>query len=430
MSHTLADDQKQSAEHFTRTRKLSLPNLITLVLSLVTSDKSAGVDIHSGEFFKQARRSGCWPEAEAVHRSAVTKARSRLPWSVFTDLLADSVQLAYSLWPESPEYTWHGMTAVAFDGSKYHLPASPELRKAFDPNSGLTVPGKGHYPQCLVSTAFDVFRRLPIARAISPLAEGNEREDVKELLPQLPDRPLVLLFDRGYPSYDLLYYLRDTSPDSAFVFRCPAQSTFKAVENFVQSGRSEAVIWLDTASRIRRKRPGPKSIKLRVVRLESPDGTLSVLLTNLTGSRQYPAESLVELYFRRWRIEEQYRDEKLHLDIEMFHSHSENGIRQELLAVLVMCVISRTLIALLTDPNPDRLSTPQFKNAVRALASEVVVFTAAYPEIARNVFQELLVEITRVQYYHPKKPRKSYPRVSRKPINKWQQDKSKRIADA
>jgi len=64
------------------------------------------------------------------------------------------------------------------------------------------------------------------------------------------------------------------------------------------------------------------------------------------------------------------------------------------------------------------------------LASEVVVFTAAYPEIARNVFQELLVEITRVQYYHPKKPRKSYPRVSRKPINKWQQDKSKRIADA
>lgn len=365
-----------------------------------------------------------------MHRSAVTKARSRLPWSVFTDLLADSVQLAYSLWPESPEYTWHGMTAVAFDGSKYHLPASPELRKAFDPNSGLTVPGKGHYPQCLVSTAFDVFRRLPIARAISPLAEGNEREDVKELLPQLPDRPLVLLFDRGYPSYDLLYYLRDTSPDSAFVFRCPAQSTFKAVENFVQSGRSEAVIWLDTASRIRRKRPGPKSIKLRAVRLESPDGTLSVLLTNLTGSRQYPAESLVELYFRRWRIEEQYRDEKLHLDIEMFHSHSENGIRQELLAVLVMCVISRTLIALLTDPNPDRLSTPQFKNAVRALASEVVVFTAAYPEIARNVFQELLVEITRVQYYHPKKPRKSYPRVSRKPINKWQQDKSKRIADA
>jgi len=67
---------------------------------------------------------------------------------------------------------------------------------------------------------------------------------------------------------------------------------------------------------------------------------------------------------------------------------------------------------------------------MRALASEVVVFTAAYPEIARSVFRELLEEIARVQHYHPKRPRKPYPRVSRKPINKWQQDKSKRIADA
>jgi hypothetical protein len=325
------------------------------------------------------------------------------------------------------------MTAVAFDGSKYHLPATPELRQAFDPNSGLAFPGKGHYPQCLVSTAFDVFRRLPIARVVSPLAEGNEREEVKVLLPQLPDRPLVLLFDRGYPSYDLIQYLRATTPDHAFVFRCPAQSTFKAVENFVQSERSEAIIWLDTASRLNRKRsgnPGQKSIKLRAVRLASPDGKLSVLLTNLIDTTEYPATSLVDLYFRRWRIEEQYRDEKTQLDIEAFHSHSENGIRQELLAVLVMCVISRTLIALLTDPDPNRLSTPQFKNAVRALANDVVLFTAAYPETALKVFRELIEEIARVQYYHPKTPRKSYPRVSRKPINKWQQDKSKRIADA
>lgn len=399
----------------------------------MTSDKSDGVDIHSGEFFKQARRSDCWPDAEAVHRSAVTKARSRLKWSVFENLLSDSVQLAYTLWPEAPEYTWHGMTAVAFDGSKYHLPATPELREAFDPNSGLAFPGKGHYPQCLVSTAFDVFRRLPIARVVSPLAEGNEREDVKALLPQLPDRPLVLLFDRGYPSYDLIHHLRATTPNHAFVFRCPAQSTFKAVENFVQSERSEAIIWLDTASRLNRKRsgnPGQKSIKLRAVRLASPDGKLSVLLTNLIDTTEYPATSLVDLYFRRWRIEEQYRDEKTQLDIESFHSHSENGIRQELLAVLVMCVISRTLIALLTDPDPNRLSTPQFKNAVRALANDVVLFTAAYPETALKVFRELIEEIARVQYYHPKTPRKSYPRVSRKPINKWQQDKSKRIADA
>jgi len=368
-----------------------------------------------------------------VHRSAVTKARNKLSWRVFDNLLADAVQLAYTLWPKSPEYTWHGLTAVAFDGSKYNLPATPELRAAFDPDSGLDFPGKGHYPQCLVSTAFDVFRRLPIARAVSPLPTGNEREDVKALLPRLPDRPLVLLFDRGYPSYDLVGHLIETAPQHAFVFRCPARSTFKAVEQFVHSGRPDALIWLDAASRIRRKRPDShtsKSIKLRAVRLESPDGTLSVLLTNLVDSTRYSAEALVELYFRRWRIEEQYRDEKTHLDIESFHSRSENGIRQELLAVLAMCVISRTLMAMMTEQYPNRLHSPQFKNAVHTLSREAALLAAQQPEAALQIFRELLEEIARVKYYHPKKPRKSYPRVSQKPVNKWQTGKQRRRACA
>jgi hypothetical protein len=81
------------------------------------------------------------------------------------------------------------------------------VRIAFDPHSGLEHPGKGHYPQCLVSTVYDVFRRLPIARTIQPMAEANEREEVKALLPQIPHGG-VLLFDRGYPSYDLLAHLQ------------------------------------------------------------------------------------------------------------------------------------------------------------------------------------------------------------------------------
>lgn len=396
---------------------------------MVASGKNQGVDSKSGEFFKQARRSGLWPTAEAVHRSAVTKARSKLPWQIFETLLADAVQLAYSLWPEAPEYTWHGMTAVAFDGSKYDLPATPELRAKFDPDSGLDFPGKGHYPQCLVSTAFDVFRRLPLARSISPIHQGNEREDVKDLLPRLPQVSQVLLFDRGYPSYDLIRYLHESPEQHAFVFRCPAQSTFKAVTQFIQSGKADAQIWLDCASQIKGTR-SVNSIPLRVVRLESPDGTLSVLITNLLNPAQYPAESVVELYFRRWRIEEQYRDEKTHHDIESFHSRSENGVKQEMFAIVIMCVIARTLMVLMTEPNPERLCTPQFKNAMRTLASEAALLTAKNPDLALSLFQELLSEIARVKYYPPKQARKSYPRVSRKPVNKWQQDKAKKMANA
>ena len=88
------------------------------------------------------------------------------------------------------------------------------------------------------------------------------------------------------------------------------------------------------------------------MRLESPGGTLPVLITNLLNSDLYTPQSIIELYFRRWQIEEKYRDEKTHLDIETFHSQSFDGIKQGLLAVIIMCVISSAMMVLVTEDNP------------------------------------------------------------------------------
>lgn len=137
---------------------------------------------------------------------SVTKARAKLSWPAFEDLHRDAVRLAYELWPGSDGGTWQGLSVLAIDGSKYDLLASPALRMAFDPDSGLDRAGKGHYPQCLVSTVQDVFRRLPIARTVRPIADANEREELKALLPFIPPGG-ALLCDRGYPSDDLIDFV-------------------------------------------------------------------------------------------------------------------------------------------------------------------------------------------------------------------------------
>jgi hypothetical protein len=87
-------------------------------LFLTAGGKSQGVDGKSGAFFRHARRSGLWPEAEAVHRSAVTKARAKLCWTAFERLHRDAVRLAYEGWPASEEDTWQGLSVFAIDGSK------------------------------------------------------------------------------------------------------------------------------------------------------------------------------------------------------------------------------------------------------------------------------------------------------------------------
>jgi hypothetical protein len=360
-----------------------------LLLSLTGSGKGQGVDGKAGAFFRHARRSGLWPEAEAVHRSTVTKARAKLPWTAFEQVHHDAVGLAYALWPASADATWQGLSVFAIDGSKYDLPASPALREAFDPKSGLEHPGKGHYPQCLVSTAYDVFRRLPIARTVRSIAQADEREEVKALLPQIPSGGL-LLFDRGYPSYDLIGHLH-RQYQGYWVIRCPATSTFPAVEAFVHSDQSEATLTLTPP------KAGP--IPLRVVRLVAPDGNVSVLLTNLNDSIRFPATAVIALYFRRWAVETHYRDEKTSLDIETFHSRTENGIRQELFAILILAVIARILMVLSTAPDHPAAAAPQFKHAMITLAEEAFVLTPRCPQQARAIFRELLSEIARVRYY-------------------------------
>jgi hypothetical protein len=389
-------------------------------LFLTAGGKSHGVDGKSGAFFRHARRSGLWPEAEAVHRSAVTKARAKLSWTAFERLHRDAVRLAYAVWPASEEDTWQGLPVFAIDGSQYALPASTALRAAFDPDSGLDQPGQGHYPQGLVSTVQEVFRRLPMARTVRPIADANEREALKALLPHMPAGG-VLLCDCGYPSYDRIDFVQ-RHYQGYWRFRGPAQSTFPAVEQFMQLGREDALIRLQP--------PQGAALTVRAIRLPSPDGTLSVLLTNLLEAQRFTAAAIIARYFRRWAVETQYRDEKTSLDSETFHSHTENGIRQELFAILLVAVIARLLRVLMTDRDHPSGVEPQLKHAMITVATEAAVLTPHCPILALAIFAELLNEIARVRYYPPKTSRPSQPRVSRQPISKWQISKTKRLMNA
>ena len=416
---------KLAFSDFTRNSKLTFSKLIIFILSIVASGKSKGVDSKSGEFFKDARRSNLWPDAKAIHRSTLTKARNKVTWKIFENIFHDAVKLAYELWPRDSGHLWCGMSVFAFDGSKYDLPATDAIRKRFDPNSGLANPGRGHYPQCLISTAYDVFRRIPVARTVVSMQDANEREEAKLMIPYIPGGS-VLLFDRGYPSYDLIHFLKK-SYSGYFLFRCPASNTFPAVEKFIRSDVNESVIHIDPSSNFLKKtdnkiKSEAKQIKLRVIKLVSNDGTLSVLLTNLSAKKKFSAKMIIRLYFRRWEVENHYRDEKIYLEIEKFHTKTGNGIRQELFAVLIMTVISKTLMQL----SPSGETEPQFKNAVMTLADEAAILLPDDPQTAARIFREVLEEIARVKYYRPKTARPSQPRITKKANNKWCKDKVKK----
>jgi hypothetical protein len=355
----------------------------------------------------------------------LTKAREKISWEVFRDLLVKAVVLAYELWPDSPAYLWHGLSVFAIDGSKYDLPATKEIRGKYDPDSGLGNPGKGHFPTCLVSTLYDIFRRLPIARTVVGIKEANEREEAKKLLPCLPNpAKSVCLFDQGYPSFDLIFHLLGNFL-GYFVFRCPISNSFPAIAAFIKSGKKEAIIWITPSSSFLSKlsvknRINCSPIKLRIIRLIHPDGSISVLLTNLYKKNLFPRKAIIDLYFRRWGIETHYRDEKVVLEIEKFHTTKINGILQELYAVMIMSVISRVLMTMSSEKFCSDKQELQFKNAILTLAADATILAPEDPAKAAEIFNDILLAIARVKYYRPKKSRISQPRFTKKALNKWQ----------
>jgi hypothetical protein len=319
------------------------------------------------------------------------------------------------------------MSVYAIDSSKYSLPATEEIRSEFDPKSGIFHSGKGHYPECRVTTAYDVFRRLPMGMSIVK-ADSSEREEAKAVLPFIPKRNVVL-FDRGYPSYGLILHLKQNYK-GYFVFRCPARSTFPAVEAFLRGRQLEGTVYIAPSDKylvriLRHQREEAKALKLRVIRLVSPDGTVSVLLTNLFNRRKFHKREIVKLYFRRWEVEVFYRDEKTVLEVEKFHGRTCNSIYQEIYAATIMIVIARTLMVIASETTSSEF---QLKNAIMTLASEVAVLAPDDPQRAAVILTEIIEEISRVKYYRPKSLRPSPARVTKRAPNRWCYEKRRKLA--
>lgn len=327
------------------------------------------------------------------------------------------VHLAYEIWPKHDRFSWSGLNIIAIDGSKYNMPATKEMRLIYQPNSGLQK-GKGHYPQTLVSTAYDVCRRIPVARTVVP-ANGSERAEALKMLSLLP-RHSVVVFDRGYPSYDLFSIMaREDHLD--FLFRCPAKSTFPAVMKFLNSQHRDALLLIEPSYDFRRRhgQSAGEPVMVRAIKATKKSGDINVFLTSLIDPSSYPTEEIIALYEYRWAVEDYYRNEKTYFKIESFHARTPNGVVQELFAAAIMAVIAGILRVTAVSQEINTPNWPQVKHSILAAASEAAFLVADLTSSAWQVFKELLAEIKRVRYYKPKEKRPPQPRVSKQPKNKW-----------
>ena len=154
-----------------------------------------------------------------------------------------------------------------------------------------------------------------------PYATGERELAAEYLLYSSPDD--LFLYDRGYPAFWLFAFHAQEQRHYCARVRHDFHSEVKA---FVADGAKERIVVLtpNTAS-ARQCREGhlpADPLRVRLIRVELESGEVEVLITSLLNTKAYPYRAFAKLYALRWGIEENYKREKQHLEIENFSGRS------------------------------------------------------------------------------------------------------------
>lgn len=197
---------------------------------------------------------------------------------------------------------------------------------------------KVHNPQGLMVSAVDVMRRLPLDWIV--VGKGkSERTALIGLLETLHvGRGDVVIMDRGFASRQRFGALLELGVDIVARMSTSEVNAWTEVAEFVASGSKNAVISVNVG-----ERSDPVLVRARLVERDRRRGRprkgtkpeRMVILTTLTEEDGFSRQEVIDIYAARWGIESLFRELKVFMGVEPFHSTTVSGCEQEVAASLI-----------------------------------------------------------------------------------------------
>lgn len=392
---------------FNRGGPLQPQLLVTLLLYQVGLGAQRGYQRMLEAFWDEAHAFDLeLPCERPVTAQAFSAARRKLPAELVRELLQRTGEVFEE--EHGERFRWRGRRLLAVDGQRRFVQPSDELRREFG------GPGS-HYPQCHVSTLFDVCAKVPLDAVVGPYGTCERRQLVVELFDRTREGD-VLVLDRGYPGFDLFAILMDGRRD--FVARVSRSGTFKEVEEFVASGKRDAD--LDLAPTRNSLLKGIEPLKLRIVRIDGRENAKEpwLLITTLPRDK-FSVDDIAEAYHLRWQVETFYGLlVSEHFGQGYFHARWCEGVRQEIFAQMLFAALARHLVALATEVTGVSDDEVSRKAAILACGDHLTRLALRRPsERALADLTRLLDRLSSARE-RPRK-RRSYPRRSRRPKPRW-----------
>lgn len=391
-----------------RQRVLNSLLIMLFIFRLVFSTNKQGYDITTTELWEQMRTLGIdLPQSTPVAPSAFCNARAKLDEEVFKILQVKILQQA----KPDPDKQWQGHRLLAVDGSKLNLPR--QLMRA-----GYKTPSdNAYYPQGTVSCLYELTSKIPIDFDLSK--QSDERMMALRHLDSLSDNDVVV-YDRGYYSYDMLqeHLKRNIHP----IFRLKTTAC-RAVIAFVDSDEVDAVVQILPSPSKYNSLP---ALALRLVKYDA-GGTSYILGTTLRDQKKYNIKQLSDVYHSRWGVEELYKISKQLMKVEDFHAQSERGVKQELFAHFNLITLTR-LFANHSESGfqahvkkEGHAMKANFKNCLMTVARNIEALLLQQTHLLTETMNTIIASISRCR--QKLRPNRSFARCSRKPVGKWKAPK-------
>lgn len=230
-------------------------------------------------------------------------------------------ELLFSISDDFPiPLTWKGFQVISLDGMEVTLPHLISINK-------------NYYAMAI----YDVLNQFFLCAAMPPSIMDRYKEVVPLIESLNPNKKQLLLLDKGFHSILLIRTLFESKKQ--FIIRA-SKSFLKEVNEFRCSDKAEAVIPIHYSKRrahdakLKADIPLPYDFTIRCIKL-TRQRTPEILITNLTAD-QASKEELEEIFLIRWNPIRQIRILASVLAAEIFNGISENRIKQDFYASLLI----------------------------------------------------------------------------------------------
>ncbi len=410
------------AQWQTRKRAIDSLLLVFLIFRLVFSKNSQGYGTTISEFWHNCHRMKFpLPQKQPIAASSFTVARKKLDEAIFSVLNRQIIEVCDEDEDNERDYRWFNHRLFAVDGSKLNLP-----RKLLD--AGYKVPSdNAHYPQGLLSCLFQLKSKIPYDFDLT--SHANERVSALAHLNTLRTGDVVV-YDRGYFSYVMLYYHLQHGVHPIFRIK---RNSFKAIDAFINGSQTDQIIPLmpskSTQLNIKKEHPAIEFTPLTIRLIKYTVAGNSYCIGTTLVDNRYTIDDFMDVYHARWGVEELYKVSKQMIEVDDFHGQCERTVKQELFAHFVLITMSRlcsnesenllkTLLNQSQDVTGDESSIQvNYKNTLTTVSRYLEDIMFAPARCIKSVMEDVVNSISRNR--QKVRPGRSYVRRSRKPLGKW-----------